>query len=91
VRPLAVYETVAVPPPAEALSAWADLDAVLLHSPKGAHAFGAGTRGWPPRAIAILCLSQAVAAALAGVYPRFSVAPYPEEGALLNLLDATGP
>ena len=87
VRSVPVYETVEVGPSAAARSAWPQLAAVLLHSPKAAKALAKAA--WPvgPRA---LCLSPAVAEAL-GVYLRVAVAPYPAEEALLNLLDAPEP
>ncbi|HEX8570032.1 MAG TPA: uroporphyrinogen-III synthase [Caulobacteraceae bacterium] len=89
VRPLVVYETVAVPLPAEAAETWSGLAAVLLHSPKAARALTAQTRGWP-EGPAVLCLSAAVAGALAGSGPRVFVADRPDETALLNLLDVRG-
>lgn len=82
VRAVPVYETAAtgVPPPAE-------IDAVLVHSPKAARIVArllAGTRAEPVEAFA---LSAACAAPLKGCgFRRLSVAPYPNETALLTLL-----
>ncbi len=81
VRSAVLYETVPLPAPT--------LDpapaAVLLHSPKAAQALAAA---FPPLAGAtrLLCLSEAVAAPLAGVHPHVETAQRPDEASLLALL-----
>lgn len=87
---VAVYETVERAPSAELL---ARLDApltVLLHSPRAARILARLLSGRRAPDLRILCLSEAVAAPLAGFAERGSVtfAPRPDETALLDLLTA---
>lgn len=87
-RGVAVYETVDRAPSAEIL---ARLDApltALLHSPRAARGLAAILRGKPAPALRALCLSEAVAAPLAGLVAPGSAAfaERPDETALLELL-----
>lgn len=85
-----VYETIERTPSAEVL---ARLDApltVLLHSPRAARILARRLEGRSLPALRALCLSEAVAAPLAGLIEPGSVtfAPRPDETALLELLRA---
>jgi uroporphyrinogen-III synthase len=82
-RAAAVYETreaaLEAPP--------ADLDAVLIYSAKAARAVVRLFSGTEVSAVAAYALSEPVAAALAGLeFRRIVTAPFPNEPALLNLL-----
>jgi uroporphyrinogen-III synthase len=63
------------------------MDAVLLHSPKGARILADILRRSPAPHLRLICLSQAVAAPLRDTPAREIVAAaLPNEEALLNLL-----
>jgi uroporphyrinogen-III synthase len=84
-RRLAVYRTgetaLAAPP--------AGIDAVLIHSPRAGRAVARLLAGADAMGLTILAISQAAAAPLAGAAVRaILVAPFPDESALLNLLQA---
>lgn len=84
-RVLGVYETVAAALPAG--FAIADVDAVLLHSPKAARLLAALG---PPASLIAFCLSRNVAAPLAALGLPVRVASEPTEEALLGLLPGPG-
>ncbi len=84
-RTIAVYETRPAAMPAG--FAIADVDAVLLHSPKGARILAALG---PPASLIAFCLSKAVAAPLATLGLPVRVASEPTEEALLGLLSHPG-
>ncbi|MDO8297328.1 MAG: uroporphyrinogen-III synthase [Caulobacter sp.] len=86
-RSLALYDSVAVAPPADLLAALDTIDVVLLHSPKAARALARLLRGRTLPNLRLLCLSQAVARPVARTKVREVVrAPFPIEAALLNLI-----
>lgn len=87
-RPLVLYEAVDVPPEAGLIAGLADLDAVLLHSPRAAATLAAFLAGHPAPGLRALCLSAAIAKPLARAKLRqLASAPFPIEAALLNLID----
>ena len=91
VRRLALYEAVVRDPAPATLEALADLEAVLLHSPRAARRLAALLEARPAPGLRILCLSPAVAAPLetlrqAGAVGAVAFAPRPDESALLDLL-----
>ena len=84
-RHVAIYRTVetalAAPP--------ADIDTVLIHSPRAGRAAARLLRGVDASTLTLLAISQAAAAPLAGAAVHaILVAPFPDESALLNLLQA---
>lgn len=86
-RRLVVYETIEIRPARELDKMLRDTDAVLLHSPKAARAFAAWAADHPTSGLAIFCLSDNIAAPLAGLpLPKLEVARAPNEDALLDLL-----
>ncbi|HEY3814434.1 MAG TPA: uroporphyrinogen-III synthase [Caulobacteraceae bacterium] len=86
VRSVAVYETVPVEP-TDALARLKSIDAVLVHSPLAARRLAALVA--PAQASPqFLCISQAAAAPLrAAGHEKVRSAPFPDEAALLKLLD----
>lgn len=88
-RGVAIYETVPVDPPAAFLERLTELDGVLLHSSKAGRRLAEilGARALPR--LTAYCLSPAVAATLEGLtIGPLTVAPLPNEDALLRLLPA---
>lgn len=90
-RRLAVYETVDRDPSPSTLAELADLEAVLLHSPRAARALSRWLAKRPAPALRALCLSAAVARPLEGLartgrLGAVTSAPHPNETALLELL-----
>ena len=80
-RSVALYETVMLPPVAEAVAAWPELGAVLIHSPRAARALAAAALSPGPR---VLCISSAAAEPLHAHDPEVAVRP--DEAALLARL-----
>jgi uroporphyrinogen-III synthase len=82
-RATPVYETVPT-----ALTAPPDgVDAILIHSARGASQVAAVTAGRPLADIAVFAISDAAAAPLRGRgFARVMAAPFPNEAALLDLL-----
>jgi uroporphyrinogen-III synthase len=92
-RRLAVYETVVRAPSPATLAGLDALEAVLLHSPRGARTLSGLLEGRPAPRLRALCLSAAVAEPLAalvrtGGLASVAFAPHPTETALLDLLTA---
>ncbi len=89
-RGVTVYETIERAPSAETLARLGAPLTVLLHSPRAARILAGLLRQHAVSAPRCLCLSEAVAAPLAGVVEPTSVtfAPRPDETALLALLGA---
>ena len=92
-RRLAVYETVERNPLPETLERLAELDTVLLHSPRAARKLSEVLAKRPAPALRALCLSAAVAQPLetlvqAGALASVAFAPHPSETALLHFLTA---
>lgn len=86
-RAVALYEALLVAPPAEFLAALAELDVVLLHSPRAAKALAGVLRGRDAAHLRLLCLSPSVAKPVARTKVREVIrAPFPIEAALLNLI-----
>lgn len=86
-RGVALYDAVPVSPDADFLAAMAELDVVLVHSPKAAKALAGTLRKRDAAHLRVLCLSPAVAKPLARAKVREVVrAPFPIEAALLNLI-----
>jgi len=84
---VALYESVLTAPPADFLAALAELDVVLLHSPKAAKALAGVLRGRDAAHLRLLCLSPSVAKPVARTKVREVIrAPFPIEAALLNLI-----
>lgn len=84
-RTVAVYDTVPVEP-AEAVAQLASLDAVLVHSPKAARRL-AGLVAPGKAAPLFACISEAAAAPLRSAgHEKVRSAPFPDEAALLKLL-----
>lgn len=87
-RPLVLYEAVDVEPDTAAEAELANLDAVLLHSPRAAATLAAYLKKRPIPTLRVLCLSSAIAKPLAKTPLRqLASAPFPIEAALLNLID----
>jgi uroporphyrinogen-III synthase len=87
IRTLTIYDTAPAPLPDELARSMANLDAVLVYSPKAARLLADILRARPAPNLRLLCLSAAVAAPLTEVIAReLSVAALPNEEALLNLL-----
>ncbi len=88
-RALALYETAPADPPADFADQLAGFDGVLVHSPKAARRLTEWLDGAAAPGLAAYCLSPAVAAALEGAtLGPVTVAPLPNEDALLRLLPA---
>ncbi len=89
VRQTAVYETVAVEPPAVVLERLHEIEGVLLHSAKAAQALARFLKGHPAPQLIAYCLSRQVARPLgrAGLAQLLSAAQ-PNETALLALVTA---
>lgn len=86
VRAVALYDTLPVDP-APALARLADIDAILVHSPRAASRLADLITTHPAPKIRLLALSEAVAAPLRAVKSsQIVVAPFPNETSLLNLL-----
>jgi uroporphyrinogen-III synthase len=86
-RSLAVYAAEACSPAPETLARLAEVDAVLLHSPRAARALAAVLAASPTPTLRVLCLSPAVAEPLANAGLKcVAFAPQPRESALLDLL-----
>ena len=86
-RGVALYDTVAVTPDETFLAGLAELDVVLVHSPKAAKALAGVLRKRDAAHLRVLCLSSAVARPLARAKVReVGRAPFPIEAALLNLI-----
>ena len=87
---VAVYETVERHPAPKTLARLAEPLTVLLHSPRAARVLARILARRPAPALRVLCLSEAVAAPLAGVVEPHSliVASRPDETALLGRLQA---
>ena len=86
-RGIAVYDTIAQPPPPQILARLATLDAILVHSAKAARCLATVLRGTPTPGLDIICLSPQVREALAdGGERRALTAATPSEDALLSLL-----
>lgn len=86
-RGVALYESLEVIPDAEFLSTLAELDVVLVHSPRAAKALAGVLRKREAGRLRVLCLSQAVSRPLARAKVQEVVrAPFPIEAALLNLI-----
>lgn len=87
-RHLALYETVSAQLDRAVVARLAEMDAVLLHSPKAATLLARRLRSTPLPNLRALCLSKAVAAPLAkSALAETAFAPLPLEAALLNLID----
>jgi uroporphyrinogen-III synthase len=87
-RPLVLYEAVDVQPDAAAEADLAEIDTVLLHSPRAAATLAAWLAKRPRPGLRALCLSSAIARPLAKTPLRqLASAPFPIEAALLNLID----
>jgi uroporphyrinogen-III synthase len=82
-RAIAVYETV----PTALTAPPGAIDAILIHSTRGASQVAALTAGRPLADIAVFAISEAAAAPLRGRgFARVMAAPFPNEAALLDLL-----
>jgi uroporphyrinogen-III synthase len=91
-RALAIYETVAVAPPAAFLAGLDSLAGVLLHSPRAAGQLAGLLRDRVAPALAAYCLSPAIAAVLEGLQiGQIRVAALPNEDALLSLVASRQP
>lgn len=87
-RTLAVYETVAARLSAKFRIMIPRFHAVLVHSPKAARRLAAVLRRSAAPDLLICCLSPAAAAPMPHIDPRrLRVAAFPNEDALLNLID----
>ena len=90
VRP--VYEAVELPMSQAVEAAWAELDAVLVHSPRGGRALLRVAAERDLSRITAVCISAAAAAPLQEGWRRVKVAAQPTEAALLARLGkAAGP
>jgi uroporphyrinogen-III synthase len=87
VRQVAVYETVAVEPPADLAARLPEIDGVLLHSARAAQGLARFAKTHPAPQLVAYCLSRQIARALtrAGLAQVLS-APQPNETALLALV-----
>jgi uroporphyrinogen-III synthase len=82
-RAVAVYETV----PADLAAAPGKIDAILIHSARGAERVAALMADRPRADIAIFAISEAAARPLRSLgFGRVVAAPFPNEAALLDLL-----
>jgi uroporphyrinogen-III synthase len=88
-RAITVYETAPCAPDPAAAGLIGAAHAVLLHSPKAAHALVAHLDADPAPHLAAVCLSAAVAAPLTGAdLAAIGIAARPNERALLDALRA---
>jgi uroporphyrinogen-III synthase len=82
-RAIAVYATV----PTDLAAPPSDIDAILIHSARGAEQVAALVAAHPHTDIAVFALSEAAARPLRDLgFARVMVAPFPNEAALLDLL-----
>jgi uroporphyrinogen-III synthase len=82
-RALAVYETV----PTDLALAPDDIDAILIHSARGAERVAALMADRPRAQVAVFAISEAAARPLRALsFARVMAAPFPNEAALLDLL-----
>lgn len=81
-----VYQALELPTAPAVISAWAELDAVLVHSPRAARALAAavGDRDLSP--VTAVCISPAAAAPLPAGWRAIQTAEAPNEAALLARL-----
>ncbi|MBR7617829.1 uroporphyrinogen-III synthase [Phenylobacterium sp. 20VBR1] len=87
-RRLILYDTVPAQLTDDELAVLAEVDAVLLHSPKAAEALALMLKTTPLPKLRALCLSKAVMKPLTRTRMAAKVfAPFPLEAALLNLID----
>jgi uroporphyrinogen-III synthase len=87
VRRVTVYETTEAEPPSALLQRLPDLDAVLLHSARGARALARLLTIHPAPHLLAVCLSQQVAAPLdAACLAAIACATAPHEAALIEAL-----
>lgn len=86
-RQVALYETVAVEPPADLIERLPEIAAVLLHSAKAARALAGALKASPAPELVAYCLSPQIARSLtrAGLAALRSAAQ-PNETALMTLL-----
>jgi uroporphyrinogen-III synthase len=83
VRATAVYETV----PTDLAAPPRDIDAILIHSARGAERVAALVAARPHADISVFALSKAAARPLHGLgFARVMAPPFPNEAALLDLL-----
>lgn len=87
VRQVAVYETIAVQPPATLAERLPQIDGVLLHSARAAQGLARFAKAHPAPKLVAYCLSRQIARALsrAGL-AQILTAPQPNETALLALV-----
>ncbi|MGH7024949.1 MAG: uroporphyrinogen-III synthase [Caulobacteraceae bacterium] len=86
-RAQAVYETVDAEPPAYVFERLAEIEAVLVHSPRAGRRLAETLRDHAAPGLSAYCLSPAVLATLDGLeLARKRAAPLPNEDALLSLL-----
>jgi uroporphyrinogen-III synthase len=86
-RALTLYDSVEVAPDPALLERLADIDVVLVQSPRAAKALGLALRRRDAAHLRVLCQSPAVARPLARAKVReVARAPFPIEAALLNLI-----
>lgn len=82
-----VYQAAELPTPEAAVSAWAELDAVLVHSPRGARALATAIGGRDLSRMTAVCISRAAVEPLpAQGWRAMKVAEAPNEAALLARL-----
>lgn len=81
-----VYEALELPLSDVVKAAWAELDAVLVHSPRAARVLARVAATLAGSGIAAVCISEAAAAALPAEWGRVEVADAPTEAALLARL-----
>ena len=87
-RGVALYDSMPAQPSPEFIAGMAELDAVLLHSPKASKVLAKLLRKHPAPHLRAFCLSPAVARPLSRIDLAERVAaPIPFEAALLNLID----
>ncbi len=90
IRALTLYDTAPVELSEAELARVAQVDAVLLHSPRAAQVLAAILKDHPMPGLRALCLSKAVMKPFAKLkLAGKAFAPFPLEAALLNLIDRT--
>ena len=88
IRALTLYDTAPVELSEAELARVAQVDAVLLHSPRAAQVLAAILKDHPMPGLRALCLSKAVMKPFAKLkLAGKAFAPFPLEAALLNLID----
>ena len=88
-RGVALYDSVPAQPSPDFIAGMAELDVVLLHSPKASKVLAKLLRKHPAPRLRALCLSPAVARPLSRIdLAERTAAPIPFEAALLNLMDS---